>query len=113
MTSLLTVPAKADPPKDKSADSKRAAIAEAARRPRARPGGASGGGRPGGPAARQGVAPPGPRGGPALAARAGAMGEGPASTGIADRLARIGTTARDELEVARFGGLETREESAP
>jgi hypothetical protein len=33
MTSLLTVPAKADPPKDKSADSKRAAIAEAARRP--------------------------------------------------------------------------------
>src|SRR4051794_18187006 len=33
--------------------------------------------------------------------------------GVADRFARIGSTAQNVLEVARFGGLETEEESAP
>jgi putative long chain acyl-CoA synthase len=33
--------------------------------------------------------------------------------GIVDRVARIGTTAQNVLEVARFGGLETGEVSAP
>ena len=33
--------------------------------------------------------------------------------GIVDRVQRIGTTAQNVLEVARFGGLETEEVSAP
>ena len=33
--------------------------------------------------------------------------------GIAERVARIGTTAQNMLEVARFGGLQTDDTSAP
>ena len=33
--------------------------------------------------------------------------------GIAERVARIGSTAQNALEVARFGGLETDEEPSP
>ena len=33
--------------------------------------------------------------------------------GIGERVARIGTTAQNVLEVARFGGLQTDEQSAP